>query len=210
MPTATNPSGAMPTAEIALGLSILALLISGATLWATHLKPFSLRILSTSPAFQLWEIPPTVSGTTSGATWWIPSFDMSLSLYNTGARPGVVSQIEAVAELRDMTSTQVHRFPAKWVLRPEQGGRRDRIKWITAAVERDWYPLLIRGGSENHLHLVLESFRWDNKFQASGNVTIEVTAEGKKTSIGPYELKLTRAMFGDGSAHHLAPVTDTK
>jgi hypothetical protein len=194
----------MSTAEVALVVSGLALLVSIASLWINSLKPFKLRLSHDSPTFKLYEIAPAVSGNKEGRTWWIPSFDVGMSFYNGGRLPGQVLDIRIVLELAGHRSSRRFVFYPKWIVDYSHFHRdhADRFKWLESAVLRDWYPFVLGAQSEKDLHLVLESDRWDHKERGQMKLTLEVIAAGSRqwSACATYALFLSEDMFGSTSS----------
>lgn len=173
----------MATGEIiALTISVIAIITSLISLWMNSLSPFRLRITNDSPTFSAYKITPSVSGNKEGKTWWIPSFDMAISFYNTGRRPGEILDIRIVAELKSRRTTKKSIFYPKWIVNYSafQQYRANRFEWIDKAVIREWYPILLKGESETHLHLILESDRWEYAESGTMNLELEIATSDKK------------------------------
>lgn len=194
----------MPTiAEVALLISVVALVVSGASLWHTHLRPFNLEVLTSPPTFRLYPI------TSGDRKWWIPSFDIAISLYNTGRRPGRVYSFQIVTriDLDDAAQRDVT-FSPRWVVDyaifHELGSKRSA--WLPRAVKRVWYPLLLEPG-QTHFHLVLEAMRWTEPVGGTMHVTVEVAkkSSGEYEAVAKYVLPLPTAMFRDRSSMLASP-----
>jgi hypothetical protein len=195
----------MTTAEVALIVSGLALLVSIASLWANSLRPFKLSLLHDAPTFKLYKINPNVSGAEDGQTWWIPSFDIGISFYNTGRIPGEVLDIRIVAELAGHRSNRKFVFYPMWIVdcsRFEQD-RTERFKWIKSAILRDWYPIMLGAQGEKDVHVVLESDRWDHKESGEMKLTFEVIAAGMRewSRCETYTLPISEDMFESTSSY---------
>jgi len=174
----------MTTLEVAtVIISVLALVVSIFSLWMANLSPFNLRVLNDSPTFAVYKITPEESGDEEGQTWWIPSFDIGISFYNLGMRPGLVKDVRILAEFRGLLlAKKGYAFYPKWIVdysKFEQS-RPDRFDWIVNAVIREWYPVLIGGKGEVHLHLILESFRWDHRESGDMSLRLETLTSKKK------------------------------
>jgi hypothetical protein len=189
----------MSGAEIAaLSVSMLALTISLITLWSEHLSPFKLRILCDSPSLTLYKITPPISGDKEGKTWWIPSIDLGVSFYNIGVRPGEVLDLRIVGELRSEGQSELFYFYPKWIVDSAsfQSNHLRRFEWLNSAVLRDWYPLLLRGREEEHLHVILECDRWEQ--EGTGDLSLKVEVLSSKTKWDThreYSLFLDSGMF---------------
>lgn len=195
----------MSSVEIALIISGIALLVSFISLWVSSLSPFKLKVSNCSPTFSLYRIPPSISGTKDGKTWWIPSFDVGMSFYNTGRLSGEILDTRIVAEFRSHRSERKYVFYPKWIVDYAifQRQRPERFEWIENAVIREWYPILLKGQNEVHLHLVLEGGRWDQKESGNMSYTLEVISSREKKWIecGKYSLLISEQMFDSKSSH---------
>jgi hypothetical protein len=194
----------MTTADVALIVSGLALLVSIASLWINSLAPFNPKLSHDAPTFRLYKITPNMSGNEKGETWWIPSFDIGVSFYNTGKVPGEISDIRIVGELAGHRTTRKFNFYPKWIVNytsfKEHGS--DRFAWIATSVLRDWYPFMLGGHDQKDLHIVLESDRWDHKESGELKLVFEVISSKSKKWItyANYSLHISEGMFEDKSS----------
>lgn len=191
--------------DLSILVSAVALAVALASLWAGKLSPFHLVVLSSCPTFKVYQIGRSVSGTKDGKTWWIPSLDMSLSLYNTGRRPGVVRDVRVVMDVtEELGGTQRHIFEPIWLVDFARFDpiRHERFKWIDQAVVGDWYGILLQERGDREIHIVLETHRWEHKFGGQADVSLEVLVNRAKTwqRVRTYKLHLEEEMFGSGSS----------
>lgn len=198
----TKLSGAMfTTAQVALLISLVALCVAVIGLWATHLRPFTLQVLTSPPRLRFYPITGFVTATEK-KTWWIPSFDIAVSLYNTGRRPGRVQSLRIVTRTQIGGSAEplAHTFSPRWVVDyaafHELGAKRSA--WLRQSIKRLWYPLLLEPG-QTHFHLVLEAMRWDELIDGHMTVTVEVAtkAPDRFSSVGEYTVPLRSEVMRD-------------
>lgn len=170
------------TEVLSIVLSVLALVISMISLWSSNLSPFRLKILNDSPTFSIYEITSDTDDNKK-QTWWIPSFDIGVSFYNLGILSGEIIDFRIVANFTGEEAIRKYVFYPKWVvdyskfhqLRPK------RFEWIEQAINRDWYPLLLAGKSETHVHLILEDNRWDEKQVGTMSISLQILSSKQKT-----------------------------
>jgi hypothetical protein len=187
----------MKNADIAIIISLGALIISFLSLWINSLTPFRLRVMNDPPTFSVYKVPPQISGDREGKTWWIPSFDVGISFFNLGRRPGVVKDVRLVAVFKGYRTNKKYVFYPNWIVDYPKfcETKPDRFKWIDKAVVREWYPILLGSQKESHVHLILESDRWDQKESGSFEISFEV-ATGKKWRVyQKYSLHFDDSIF---------------
>lgn len=156
-------------------ISIIAVVISLISLWRSHLMPFALRVTNSDPRFTLYEITPEMSGNEEGKTWWIPSFDMGVTLHNIGQKAGTVEDLRIKAEMNGEELTFRSKFLVDYGFFSEN--YQDRFAWVNEGVDRSWYPILLPGKDEKTLHLVLESERWEQKKTGIINFKLEIKSD---------------------------------
>ena len=195
----------MSNADIALIISGVALFVSFIALWVNSLSPFKLKILHDAPTFTLYKITPSISGTTDGKTWWIPSFDVGISFHNAGRISGEILDVRIVAEFKGHRSARKYVFHPKWIVDYSSFNkdRTERFQWIKKAIIRDWYPVLLKGQSDVTVHLILENDRWDQKENGKMSYCLEVISSKKKKWIecGRYSLPVVEDMFDSKSCY---------
>ncbi|MGC4083397.1 MAG: hypothetical protein QM736_15125 [Vicinamibacterales bacterium] len=196
---------------IALIVSIVALATSIGSLWVNSLKPFKLSVSHDAPTFKLYKITPAISGSKTGETWWIPSFDVGMSFYNLGRRPGEVLDVRIVAKLNGHRSHRKFVFYPKWIVNYAhfQKDRAHRMTWLDSAVSRDWYPFMLGPMGEKDLHVILEGDRWDHKETGAIELTFAVFSSAGEawSTLGNYTLHISDDMF---EGHSSYTVSDKK
>ncbi len=84
--------------------------------------------------------------------------------------------------------------------------RNKRFEWIQKAVIREWYPLFLKGQSEEGLHIVLESNRWEELLE--GNIIVKVqyvsSQENQWKTTREYHGIILRKFYEDGSSITMA------
>ncbi len=161
---------------IAIVISAIALIVSLLAFWMNILAPFKLRVMNDQPTFSMYKITPNISGNKEGKTWWIPSFDLGMSFYNIGRRPGEIIDIRIVGKFDGHRTSKKFYFYPKWIVdcsKFQEYGT-ERFDWIEKAVIREWYPILLKGASETQLHIILEGDRWDHIESGEMSLSLEV------------------------------------
>ncbi|MGE8600496.1 hypothetical protein [Acinetobacter seifertii] len=138
-------------------IAILSLLVSAITLWRSHfalLKPISI-------AGRLQHrIYPIKS---DNSQWFLSSFDIPVSLCNSGAQPLLIQDMRLKLHYCDIPILKNHEFiQAKWEI--DQGSvskiDKNRFQWIDDICPIDWMPFSILPKVTVTKHLIFES-RWD-------------------------------------------------
>ncbi len=185
--------------------SASALVVSLLSLWKITLAAFRLKVAYNSPTFTIYKMNPEVSG--GHKFWWIPSVDMSFTFYNTGKRPGEVTDIRLVGKLKTLDAKKTFIFYAKWVadFQKFQQNRGDRVALIESAIKRDWYPLILSGNAQESLHILFEGWRWDKKFTGTLSLTLQVFSSEKDVWITYEEYRhiITEHMYNETSTYTL-------
>jgi hypothetical protein len=185
--------------------SASALAVSLFSLWKITLAPFKLKVAYNSPTFTIYKMTPEVSG--GQKPWWIPSVDMSFTFYNTGKRPGEVTDIRLMGKLKTLDAERTFIFYAKWIVdfQKFQQNRGDRVALIESAIERDWYPLILAGNAQESLHILLEGWRWDKKFTGTLKLILQVFSSEKNVWVTyeEYQHLITEHMYDETSTYTL-------
>jgi hypothetical protein len=195
----------MDNATIAIGVSIFALIISGITLWYSHLRPFKVNVSFDAPTLSLYTITPDISGDERGHTWWIPSFDIGMTVSNLGACHGYVHDIRIVANMNSYRTEKKIYFYPKWIVDSSLFNQyhTERFQWVKKAIIRDWYPYRLSGNKEIEFHIVLEGDRFDHK--EAGNIVFELQiATSEKPGwqkLEDFDLYITEDDFDEKSTH---------
>jgi len=161
-------------------------------LWFSHLRPFKVNVSFDAPTLSLYTISPEVSGAENGQTWWIPSFDVGITITNTGSRQGDIHDIRIVATTTSHRTEKKLYFYPKWIVDYSVFNQchTERFEWLDKAIIRDWYPFRLSGNKENECHLILEGDRLDHKEPCSLKFELQIaTSEEKGWQIlGDFEL----------------------
>ena len=201
-----NPVGdrGITTAIFSIVISSAALILSLVTFWKTQLAPFRFWVANDGMTFRLYRVHE----------WWIPSIDIGFTFCNMGSKSGEVLDIRVRTKLSVAGETLDFPFYAKWIVDyakfQKHGG--DRFGWLEDGLLRDWYPILLKGGEQVSLHLILEGIRWDEKVEGKLSCGLEIYSSdiGKWTEHSRYSLTVDTSMFerGDSYTFH-SPVLDT-
>ena len=143
-----------------------------------------------------------MSGDKKGRTWWIPSFDMSITFYNNGKRAGQVNDIRIIANYTDSEtkhSETIYFYP-KWIVDYSsfQRLRSERYKWLEESIIRERFPITVKGNDESYLHVILEADRWETKRKGEMSLTFQVHSSQHKKwkTCSDYMLSISEQMFG--------------
>lgn len=187
--------------ELSLIISIIALVLSLVSFWMNSLTPFELKIRHSAPTFSLYEITPGISGAPNNQKWWIPSFDIGVSLYNKGKQSGEIKdfRIKGSIEIAQSKKEQEVIFYPKWIVNyaKYQKDCFNRFAWIESSVEREWYSIILNGDSEKHIHLILEDSRWDEIIEGKMVYTLETFSSdrNKWRTLANFEMLVTKDLF---------------
>ena len=159
--------GAILVSTIALTVSIIAI-------WNTHFKQFTPLITT---GFCKFRIYPIKSGKEK---WFIPSFDIPISITNKGAQVGKIENFRIRLTFPELPiKNHYENFNAKWVV-DGKDLTKHRFDWIDKNVIGYWMPILVLPKETKSTHLVLESFRWEDPvIQSKLICTLEYKAENK-------------------------------
>ncbi len=181
---------------IAIGISVISLLISFYAIWKIYLSPFKLLISFGDPLLKTYKITPQVSG---GKTiWYIPSIDIPITFLNIGARPGKVVDLRLTFSSlqKNINSSNQYEetFEPRWCVHYEDynSKRQERFSWLRESVENDWYPFYVLQNTPMPKHIILESFRWDKFPRGSFQIRFEVLTDesSKWRLLEEYEFSL--------------------
>lgn len=148
-------------------------------------SPFKLKVFNTPPRLSIYTISPEIHDT-KGKMWWIPSFDLGISFYNLGKRSGEILDMRiVVTKDQPMSKQECYFFSPIWVVDYPNFNeiKFDRKKWLSKAVRRDWYPLLLHSDDETQLHVIFEMLkviRWDTKICGNFSLILEVKTSKKE------------------------------
>jgi hypothetical protein len=135
-------------------IAFIALAVSLMSLWKTHMAPFAPLFAVGSCTLRIYPIK------SEKHRWFLPSFDLPLSLSNGGATVGRIEDLRIRVSFPNLPIPgHYEMFYAKW----EVEGRKlshKRFDWLESAVLGDWMPLIVLPRETKVKHLVFES-RWD-------------------------------------------------
>ena len=193
---------------ISVVLSISALIVSLVSLWKTSLTPFKVKVCYSDLTFCLYKITPKMSG--GKKIWWIPSIDIGFSFHNLGKSSGEVTDIRVVGNLKSKDGERKCIFYAKWIV--DYGkfrqNRADRFEWISSAIDRKWFPLILAGDEQKSLYIIFEGGRWDKKYTGELSLSLEVFSSEKERWVecDKYELLITDGMYEEFHSYSLENV----
>ena len=178
-------------------ISSAALFVSLLTLFFNRLLPFNPRVINSTPTFSLYKITPKISG--DKGTWWIPSFNVGIALYNLGRLSGKILDFRIIAKVKEQENELVYYFYPKWTVDYSkfQELNTKRLEWISKAVKKEWFPILLFGDKEINEHIILESSRWEKPFNGEISLLFEyISSKNEKwTEINNYTLIISDDMF---------------
>jgi hypothetical protein len=192
---------------LAIILSSLALVISVLSVWINYLKPFKLKVFNDAPTFSLYKITPNISGSETGKTWWIPSFNIGFSFNNLGKQSGILHDIRLVCTQNESQTKKEIKFYPKWIVNYSvfQKFNTERFTWIDEAVNKDWYSMILPSNSSKDIHVILEGDRWDHKFTGRFKITLEIYTSKKNEwiKLSEYDWNVDDDMFENKSTYTL-------
>lgn len=172
----------MDNTTTAIIISLVALVVSCVSLWLLHLSPFKINISFDAPTLSLYTITPDISGDDNGQTWWIPSFDIGITISNIGSRQGYVHDIRIVASIISQRAEKKFYFYPKWIVDYSIFNQchTERFKWLKKAIIRGWYPMHLSSKNEIEYHLILEGERLDHKESGMLKFELQIASSEKK------------------------------
>lgn len=160
--------GAALISLIALGTSITAI-------WKTHFAKFSPLVTFGYCTFRIYPIK------NGEERWYIPSFDIPISVTNKGAQIGKVEDLRLRMTFPKLSIADHYEyFSAKWVVKPNQISDK-RFTWINEPDTENWMPMILLPKETKTTHIVFESFRWDEPvIQEELKCTLEIKTDKSK------------------------------
>ncbi|WP_157878794.1 hypothetical protein [Streptomyces sp. CT34] len=155
-------------------ISSLALVISLATLWQSHLAKFKTVAVAGPLQLRISQIK------SSDTSWYIPQVDCRVTISNTGARVGKVLGIRMVARYPLLPIPGAHEIfsahsEVDSVLYRKHGA--DRFTWIDKASLGDAAPFVLLPRSSTSKHVVFDT-RWDDPvIQDEIEFTLEILTD---------------------------------
>jgi hypothetical protein len=140
----------MTPEEVALVISAIALLVSLGSLWVTALSPFAVRVFNSTPVLTIYGVTSAHAPSADLPERFIPSIDFSVTLHNTGRRPGVVKSLRLRMSIESPSGIRQEVFQPVWVVNYAKFHRaNDRFERLDEATELEWYDVLLPGGSSH-------------------------------------------------------------
>ncbi len=158
---------------ISIAISLAAFFVSIATWWKTYLAPFKLVVVNSAPRFSIYGNTPDQGQT----VWWIPSIDMSFAFYNVGSKFGRVEDVRMSVEMiTDENKRTTYPFYVRWIVDPVQFNKYHSNRgWIfEETIIKSWFPLLLKSGEQQVVHIILEGGRWRDRRKAEMAITLEI------------------------------------
>jgi hypothetical protein len=184
-------------------IALFALLVAGFALWRSDLRPFRLGILWSNPTFQVYTVRSEQAGDSPGLKWYIPSFDLSVTFWNAGARPGTLEDVRLLVTLSEGGTRQHETYAARAIVDHAAFDRAsDRFEMI-ASIESSWYGVPVIDRTPRTVHLVLETtyLRWDEErdpFDIRAELQVQTADKPGWRSLGRYEFPGVDPFDGSG------------
>ncbi|MFB6441447.1 hypothetical protein ACFCVY_32520 [Streptomyces sp. NPDC056411] len=155
-------------------ISSLALVISLATLWQSHLAKFKTTAVAGLLTFRISQIE------SSEGSWYLPQVDCQVTISNTGARVGKVLGIRMVARYPLLPIPGAHEiFSAHCEVDSALYKKHaaNRFTWIDKASLGDAAPFVLLPRSSTSKHIVFDT-RWDDPvIQGEIEFTLEILTD---------------------------------
>jgi hypothetical protein len=155
-------------------ISFIALGISIAALWKSHLAPFSPLAVAGRLRVRIYPIR------SDDQQWFIASFDVPISVTNEGARPGVVSGLRLRLHFPKVPipgNCELIGPEFEIALADARKIDRNRFDWIDKLVTSDWMPFTVLSKGTVTKHFVFES-RWEEPVvQEDVECTLEMLSD---------------------------------
>jgi hypothetical protein len=202
----------MSREDLTLIASVAAVAVSLVALWASVLRPFAPRVLHTPPRFTLYPLTSEEANIRiPDLKWWIPSFDLGVTVYNVGLRPGEIRDIQVILaplDPADRGDLPTQSFAARYSVDLQRfSASHHRFEWMSTAILRNWYPALVVASEPLSLHVVLEGpNRWDQPIVGRFRASLSAhTSKAKDPMVlGDYILELTDDDYRIEGRHTLA------
>jgi hypothetical protein len=185
---------------ISLAVSVLAFGISLIALWGSQLQPFSPGLITSDPSFRVYAIHSRKS--LRAKVWYLPSFDISITAWNKGAKPGVLSDMRMRVTIQDRTGgIEQFIFRPVWMVDFAQFEKAtDRFSAISAATSR-WYGVPLPDRTPRTLHLMFEApGRWDQTrppFHLRAELEYTSSARDRWVTHATFEFQDVQPFTGD-------------
>lgn len=125
---------------VSIAISTVALIVSLVTLWKSHISKFNPLFAVGDAALRIY---PIINGEKK---WFIPSIMIPVSISNSGARQGMISELRLSLNYIDLPIAGNYEiFRAKWEVDPSKYHMFDknRFSWISEITIGNWMPYVI-------------------------------------------------------------------
>ena len=174
-------------------ISVIAVTLSLITLWKTQLSKFKTISIVGDLGLRIYPIRG------EEGRWFIPSFDVPISITNEGARPGKILGLRLKVSFPDLPIPDNKEcFYPKWEVDGNRIGH-DRFRWISEATVADWMPFVVLPKVTVTKHLVFESHWNDPVIQKRVNCVMEMYTDIKQewAEVAMWELRLSSNMWSE-------------
>jgi hypothetical protein len=175
-------------------ISVIAVTLSLIALWKTHFAKSRFIPMVGNLRLRIYPIK------NEDRRWYIPSFDVPVSITNEGARPGKILGIRLLIKFPDLPIPDNKEcFNPKWEVDGKQICR-ERFKWINEATVADWMPFVVLPKETVTKHLVFESSSWTEPvIQNRVTCIMEIRTDTDQTwkEIAKWDASLTAKVWGE-------------
>jgi hypothetical protein len=192
-------------------ISIGAVTLSIIALWKTHFAKSNFIPVVGNLGLRIYPIK------NENSRWFIPSFDVPVSIVNQGARPGRVLGLRLLVRFPDLPIPDNREcFYPRCEVEASKICR-ERFEWMHDASVAEWMPFVVLPKETVTKHLVFES-RWDEPvIQKRITCTMQVYGDVEQAwkDIATWDVSLTASVWGeltnrgtsfshtpDGAVHH--------
>ena len=162
---------------ISVGIASAAFIVTLTTLWKNHFAKFNVIVAAGDLQHRIY---PIKSG---DEEWFMVSFDIPLSLTNSGAKPGMVTGMRLKLHYSNLPIPDNHEYIyPNFIIDPKKSNQisKNRFRWIESLVLSRWVPFIILPKSNISKHVVFET-RWDDPvIQEEIDCCLEIETEYKQ------------------------------
>ena len=174
-------------------ISVIAVVLSLIALWKTHFAKSKFIPIVGTLRLRIYPIK------NERERWFIPSFDIPVSLTNEGARPGKILGLRLSIKFPDLPIPDSREyFYPKWEVDAKQICR-ERFEWINEATIGDWMPFVVLPKETVTKHLVFESKWFDPVIQNEVTCAMEIYTDVDPTwkDIAKWYVRLSARDWGE-------------
>jgi hypothetical protein len=181
-------------------ISLAAFAVASIALWKTHFSRFS--AISACGALRTRIYPIT----NDNESWYIPSFDLSISITNGGARPGIVLALRLSLHYPDIPIPNNRELVyADWEIDATDAREIDkhRFEWMDKLNVTDWRPFPILPKETVTKHIIFET-RWDDPViqkRVVCQLELRSDAKAKWQKVAHWELDFSPATWAAMANH---------